>query len=118
MTDQVGVRFGIAAGLLFALTGLVVAGGLPGAYGVALLLVATTVLAAALDAPHALALGLSGFGVLAEGAVADLGLSGWAFATGFAVNTLGVLTVRPLDLLRLAAFVVAAAAARGRGGTP
>ena len=64
MTDQVGVRFGIAAGLLFALTGLVVAGGLPGAYGV------------------------------------------------------GVLTVGPLDLLRLAAFVVAAAAARGRGGTP
>jgi len=102
MTDQVGVRFGIAAGLLCALTGLLAAGGLPGAYGVALLLVATTLLAAALDAPHALL----------------LGLSGWAFATGFAVNSLGVLTLGPLDLLRLAVFLTAAAAARGRDGTP
>lgn len=102
MTDQVGVRFGIAAGLLFALTGLLVVGGLPGAYGVGLLLAATTLLAAAMDVPHALL----------------LGLSGWAFATGFAVNTLGVLTLGPLDLLRLTLFVAAAAAACGRGGVP
>ena len=102
MTDQVGVRFGISAGLLFALTGLVVAGGLPGGYGVGLLLVATALLAAALDAPHALL----------------LGLSGWAFATGFAVNTLGVLTVQPADLLRLAGFVAATAAVRRLGGAP
>ena len=34
-----------------------------------------------------------------------LGVAGWAFATGFAVNTLGVLTLAPLDLLRLAVFV-------------
>jgi hypothetical protein len=103
MSDQVGVRFGIAEGLLFVLTGLVVAGGLPGVYGVTMLLVATIVLAPALDGRHALL----------------LGLSGWAFATGFAVNTLGVLTTRPADLLRLLVFVLAAAAvaaARERGG--
>ena len=45
MTEQVGVRFGIAAGALFVLTDVVVVGRLPGEYGVALLLVATTVLA-------------------------------------------------------------------------
>jgi hypothetical protein len=93
VTDQVGVRFGIGAGLLFLVTGVVVGGGLPGAYGVALLLVATAVLAVPLDAPYALL----------------LGLAGWAFATGFAVNTLGALTLAPLDLLRLALFVVSVA---------
>jgi len=92
MTDQVGVRFGVGSGVLFLLTWVTVAGRLPGACGVGLLLVATAVLAAALDRPHA----------------AGLGLAGWAFATGFAVHTLGVLTFAPLDLLRLAAFVVTA----------
>jgi hypothetical protein len=99
MTDEVGVRFGIGAGVLFVLTDVEVVGRLPGEYGVALLLVATTVLAAVLDGPHALL----------------LGLAGWAFATGFAVNTLGVLAFAPADLLRLAVFV-AAATGTGRLG--
>ena len=102
MVDQVGVRLGIGAGVLFVLTDVVVVGRWPGYYGVALLLLATAVLAAALDAPHALL----------------LGLTGWAFATGFAVNTLGVLTLAPWDLLRLAAFVVAAVGIGRFGGGP
>jgi hypothetical protein len=103
MSDQVGVRFGISEGLLFTLTGFVVADGLSGAYGVAMLLAATTLLSPVLDGRHALL----------------LGVSGWAFATGFAVNTLGALTMRPNDLLRLAVFLIAAAAAalRQGGGT-
>jgi hypothetical protein len=55
-----------------------------------------------LDGPHALL----------------LGLSGWAFATGFAVNTLGLLTLGPHDLLRLTVFVVAAATMHRLGGAP
>ena len=96
MTDQVGVRFGIATGALLLLTTGVVAGPLSGGYGVALLLVATAVLASTLDLPHAL----------------GLGLAGWAFATGFAVHALGVLTVAAPDLARLGGFVLAAAVAR------
>ncbi|CAI9404699.1 hypothetical protein [Nocardioides sp. T2.26MG-1] len=99
MIDQVGVRFGIGAGLLFLVTGAVVVGGLPSAHGVALLLLATGVLAAPLDGPHALL----------------LGLAGWAFATGFAVNTLGLLTLARPDLLRLAVFVTAASVTRRLG---
>ncbi|WP_140403871.1 MULTISPECIES: hypothetical protein [unclassified Nocardioides] len=99
MTDQVGVRFGIGGGVLLVLTGVAVGCGLSGAYGVSLLLVATTVLAATVDAPHALL----------------LGLAGWAFATGFTVNTLGVLTFAPFDLLRLVVFVTAAALTGGIG---
>jgi hypothetical protein len=100
MTDEVGVRFGIGAGVLFFLTGVVVAGQLQGAYGVALLLVATLMLSTWLDGPHAL----------------GLGISGWAFATGFAVNTLGVLTIAPIDLLRLFVFVLAAVSTSRLGG--
>src|SRR5690349_21450275 len=92
MTDQVGVRFGLGSGVLFLLTGVSVAARLPGPYGVGLLLVATGLLAAPLDLPHAL----------------GLGVAGWAFATGFAVNTLGVLTFAPSDMLRLASFAVIA----------
>lgn len=92
MRDEVGVRFGLGGGALFLLSGAVVVARLPGAYGVALLLVATLVLSTWLDGPHA-------FG---------LGVAGWAFATGFAVNTLGVLTTAPLDLLRLLVFILAA----------
>jgi hypothetical protein len=102
ITDQVGVRLGIGSGVLFGLTGVVVAGGLRGATGVALLLLATAGLATVLDGPHALL----------------LGLAGWAFATGFAVNALGVLTCAPQDLLRLGLFVIAATATgriRGAG---
>src|SRR4051812_38922132 len=101
ITDQVGVRFGIGTGVLFVLTGAVEAGGLRGAPGVVLLLVATSVLATALDEPHSLL----------------LGLAGWAFATGFAVNTLGVLTTAPGDLLRLAVFMVAAGGSGLLGGS-
>lgn len=101
MTDQIGVRFGIGACVLFLLSGVVAAGQLQGAYGVALLLVATLMLSAWLDGPHAL----------------GLGISGWAFATGFAVNALGVLTLAPVDLLRLVVFVLAAVATSRLGGT-
>lgn len=100
MTDQVGVRFGAGSGVLFVLTDVVVVGRLPGMYGLALLLVATAVLAAALYGPYALL----------------LGLAGWAFATGFAVHTVGVLTLAPSDLLRLVVFVVAAAVTGRLGG--
>lgn len=95
MTDQPGVRFGVGNGVLFLLTGAIVTGGVPGAYGVALLLVTTSALALALDPAHA----------------AALGVAGWAFATGFAVHTLGELTFAPPDLLRLGTFVLAAALA-------
>jgi hypothetical protein len=101
LTDQIGVRFGIGAGVLFSLTGVVVAGQLEGAYGVALLLGATGMLSAWLDGPHAI----------------GLGVAGWAFATGFSVNTLGVLTLAPIDLLRLVVFVLAAKAT-SRFGDP
>lgn len=94
MSDQVGVRFGIGNGVLFLLTGATVASGMPGAYGVGLLLMATAVFAVALDRLHAL----------------GLGVAGWAFATGFAIHTLGVLTFAPHDLLRLVVFVLAATA--------
>jgi hypothetical protein len=94
MTDEVGVRFGIGKGVLFGLTGVVVAGRLTGVYGVGLLLVATAVLAVALDRRHAL----------------GLGLAGWAFATGFTIHALCVLTFAPHDLLRLAVFVLLATA--------
>ena len=100
VTDEVGVRFGIGAGVLFFLTGVVVAGQLQGAYGVALLLLATLMMSAWLDRPHAL----------------GLGVSGWAFATGFAVNALGVLTLAPMDLLRLGVFVLAAMVTSRHGG--
>jgi hypothetical protein len=100
MSDEVGVRFGLGGGVLFLLSGVVVAGRLPSAYGVGLLLVATLLLCAWLDGPHA-------FG---------LGVAGWAFATGFAVNTLGVLTMAPFDLLRLVVFVLAATVSSRLGG--
>lgn len=90
--DEVGVRFGLGGGVLVVLSAVVVAGRLPSEYGVGLLLVGTLLLSVWLDRPHAL----------------GLGVAGWAFATGFAVNTLGVLTTTPPDLLRLLAFVVAA----------
>ena len=102
MTDEVGVRFGMGGGVLFLLSDVIVVGRLPSVYGVALLLVATAVLAAALDGPYALL----------------LGVAGWAFATGFAINSLGVLTLAPSDLLRLAVFAVAAVATGRLGGTP
>ena len=106
MTDQVGVRFGAGSGVLFVLTDVVVVGRLPGMYGVALLLVATAVLAAALYGPYALM----------------LGLAGWAFATGFAAgNALGGSLVHGVGTDRaflVAAGGVAAAALLGRARRP
>lgn len=95
MTDQVGIRFGLGAGVLFALTGAIVASPLPGALGVGALLAVTAVLAAALDRAHAV----------------GLALAGWAFATGFSVHAFGVLTFAPPDLVRLAVFVLVATSA-------
>jgi hypothetical protein len=102
MSDEAGVRFGMGGGVLFLLTDVLVVGRLPGEYGVAALLLASTLFAAALNRPYALL----------------LGLAGWAFATGFEVNTLGVLTLAPPDLLRLGVFVVAATATGSLGDTP
>lgn len=93
VSDEVGVRFGIGGAALFGLSAVAVAARLPSEYGVGLLLVGTLLLSAWLDRPHAL----------------GLGVAGWAFATGFAINTLGVLTTTPFDLLRLLAFILAAA---------
>ena len=94
MSAQVGVRFGIGNGVLLLLADVTDAGRMTAAHGVGLLLVATAVLSAALDRPHAI----------------GLGLAGWAFATGFAIHSLGVLTLAPPDLLRLAVFLLAATA--------
>jgi hypothetical protein len=94
MTDQAGVRFALGNGVLFVLAGVIVAGRLPAPYGVGLFLVVTAALAVGMDGVYAVA----------------LGLSGWAFATGFAVHSLGVLTFAPSDLLRMMIFVGAAAA--------
>jgi hypothetical protein len=93
MTDEVEVRCGIGAGALLVLTAALVTTRPPTVDGVALFLAATVLLAHVLDAPRALL----------------LGLTGWALATGFVVNTAGTLTLAPLDTLRLAVFLLAAA---------
>lgn len=92
MTDQVGVRLGLATGLQICLTCTAAALRLPGSMAVAVLLVATLLLASTLDGLHALV----------------LGAAGWAFATGFMINTLGLLTTGPWDLVRLVTFVAGA----------
>jgi hypothetical protein len=92
MVDEVGFRFGLGGGLLFVTTGAIVAGGALPAVGVGVLLAVTTVTAFAFDLWWALA----------------LGVVGWAFATGFAVNNLGALTLSSGGLLLLAAFLAAA----------
>jgi hypothetical protein len=99
MVDEVGFRFGLGGGLVFVATGALVAGGAPPDLGVAALLVVSTVAALALDLRYAVA----------------LGAVGWAFATGFAVNSLGTLTVSGADLLRLAAFLACAGLAAWLG---
>ena len=98
LTDEVEVRCGIGAGALMVLTAALVTARPPSAAGVALFLAATVLLASLLDTPHALL----------------LGLTGWAFATGFVVNTAGDLTFAPWDDLRLAVFLLAAAGVAGR----
>jgi hypothetical protein len=99
MVDELGFRFGLGGGVLFLATGAIVAGGVPSVLGVGALLVVTTVAALALDVGYALA----------------LGLAGWAFATGFAVNSLGTLTASGADLLRLVLFLGAAVLAARLG---
>lgn len=100
ITDEVEVRCGIAAGALLVLTAVLVTAGPTIVGGVAVFLAATVLLAHLLDAPRALL----------------LGLTGWALATGFVVNTAGDLTLAPWDALRLAVFVLAAVAVAGRRG--
>lgn len=99
--DEVDVRFPLGAGVLFALSAVVARGPMHGMYGVELLLAATVLLSVWLDAAHAM----------------GLGVAGWAFATGFAVNSLGVLTLAPVDLLRMSGFVLLAAGASRLGRT-
>lgn len=102
LTDEVEVRCGIGAGALLVLTAVLVTVRPPTVDGVALFLAATVLLAHLLDALRALL----------------LGLTGWAFATGFVVNTAGELTLTPSDILRLAVFLLAAeGVATGRGRT-
>jgi uncharacterized membrane protein YhhN len=94
ITDEVEVRCGVGAMALFVLTAVVQLAGPTGSDAVALFLSATVLLALLLDRVHAL----------------FLGVTGWALATGFVVNTAGELTLAPPDLARLAAFVMLAAA--------
>jgi hypothetical protein len=94
VTDQVGVRLGVAGGVEYVAMGLLVATHAPSPAGVAVLLVMT-----ALASP-----------VLTRAAAVLLGVTGWALATGFLVNGLGQLTFAPGDLLRLGAYAGVATA--------
>ena len=98
ITDEVEVRCGLGAAALLLLTNIVASVGPGGTDGVLLLLVATVLLALPLDRARALL----------------LGLTGWALATGFVVNTGGDLTTGPADALRLAVFLLAGAAVAAR----
>ena len=100
MLDQSGVRWGIAGGTLLLGAAVCAAAPLAGWSGVLTLLALTAGWCRALPLPQALA----------------LGVSGWAFATGFAVHGYGELTFAPGDLLRLALFLITAALAAGRAG--
>jgi len=102
ITDEVEVRCGIGAGVLLVLTAALVTARPPSVDGVALFLATTVLLAHKLDTPRALL----------------LGLTGWALATGFVINTAGDLTLAPWDTLRLGVFMLAAAGvSTGRGRT-
>lgn len=82
------VRFGMAGGSLLVAAAVCTALPLSGWYGVVLLLAITAAWCVVL--PLGLAIGV--------------GISAWAFATGFAVNDLGLLTFAPADLLRLGLY--------------
>lgn len=99
ITDEVEIRCGLGAGALLVLTAVLVTVEPTVSDGVALFLAATVLLSHLLDAPRALL----------------LGLTGWALATGFVINTAGDLTLAPWDVLRLAVFLIAAAGVSGRG---
>jgi hypothetical protein len=98
ITDEVEVRCALGAVVLLLLTNIVTTLGPRGTDGVVLLLLATVLLALLLDRVRALL----------------LGLTGWAFATGFVVNTGGDLTTGPADALRLAVFLLAGACVAAR----
>lgn len=88
MTDETGVRFGIASAALVATLAVASLAGVDST---------VTALAAILAA------GLAG-GLLPPFAGACLGVLVWAFFTGFVVNAEGQLTFSGTDLVRLAAF--------------
>jgi hypothetical protein len=98
ITDEVEVRCAIGAGALLVLTAVLVTAQPTVVDGVVVFLAATVLLAHLLDATRAVL----------------LGLTGWALATGFVVNTAGDLTLMPWDALRLAVFLLAAAGVAGR----
>jgi hypothetical protein len=102
MTDQPGVRLGIAGGVLFVATGAAVALHLPHGYAAAALLILTL-----LCCP-----------VLPRAGAVFLGISGWAMTTGFVENDLGQLTFASHDLLRLRVYVGATALGAGRARAP
>ena len=102
LTEEVEVRCALGAGALLLLTAVAPAAGAVGTDGVALLLAATVLVSCVLDRTRALL----------------LGLTGWALATGFVVNTAGDLTATPPDVLRLAVFLLAAAAVAEQTGRP
>ena len=99
LTDEVEVRCGLGAASLLLLTAVVVSTGPTGFDGVALFLAATVLLAQVVDRARALL----------------LGLTGWALATGYVVNSAGDLTLSPRDALRLVVFLVASAGVAARG---
>ncbi|MBU2695404.1 hypothetical protein [Pimelobacter sp. 30-1] len=99
LSGRAEVRLGLGGACQAVGAAVCVAVPLAGWYGVAALLALTTAWCVVL--PRRLALVLA--------------LAGWAWATGFAVNTLGELTFAPADLARLAAYLaIGAWAARAQ----
>ncbi|MFB9767017.1 hypothetical protein ACFFOS_21725 [Nocardioides kongjuensis] len=100
MLDQYGVRWGVAGGTLFVGAAACTAVPLAGWSGVLTLLALTAAWSRVLPRSWAV----------------SLAVSGWAFATGFAVHHAGRLTFAGEDLLRLALFVAVAALTAGPPG--
>jgi hypothetical protein len=92
LVDEQGIRFGLAEGAL----------------------VLAALVAAALHLPLAAALVLLALAAFGGGYATSLGwavvvgLSAWAYFTGFLENTLGQLTLAPHDLTRLVALALVA----------
>jgi len=91
MSDQAGVRFGLASGAL--VLALLVASALP-------LTLSESAFVALLAAGATSAALPALFGMV-------MGLEAWAYFTGFFEHQYGVLTLASPDLLRLAGFVAA-----------
>ena len=100
LLDVDRVRIGVGGGVLFVVNSALVATAVPTPVFVAVLVVATVVVASTVALPGALL----------------LGLTGWALSTGFGVNQLGQLTFAPHDLLRLLVYVGSAAVLGGARG--